>query len=226
MKVNNEKLTNFLNGGFKSGKIYELVGHSLSGKSFFLNNLIKSNLEKHNLNINNKVILFDTNYSYFNDQNEAIIHKEVVELGEIISFLNETIQLNQMKDIKFIVIDSLTIIASKLVLTKKENEIKTEFDKIIQFIVNKYGIGVLFTTNPYKSKVRRIIHFTTFKEEQLRESESNLANNIILPVDYSLLFYVPHFSFRCHQTKNRKFMIKIKKEKYHSIDEVIENKLK
>jgi hypothetical protein len=185
-----------------------------------LNHLINSNLKE--LNNTNKVIYFDTTFS-FSSPNECVIYKEIEELRDISNFLNESISLNTIKDVRFIFIDGLTIIASRLILSKKENEVKLEFNKTINFCVNKYNIGVIFTTNPFKGKVRKTLDFIGRKDVKLRDSESNLTNNIILPVDYTLFFYVPHFSYRRYQLSKRRFLLKLKREKYHSIDEIVEN---
>jgi RecA/RadA recombinase len=97
IKTKIKDIDSFLNGGFKTGFVYELVGPSLSGKSYFLNNLIKIN------NLNNediKILYIDNNNSF---KNEKLKNKKITHIENIFTFLQlkNLLSLSINNEVKF-----------------------------------------------------------------------------------------------------------------------------
>jgi archaellum biogenesis ATPase FlaH len=237
LHTGNEKLNNFLTGGFIQGNIYEITGASLSGKSYFLNKLIARNF--HNLQ---KIIFFDLNDSFnlkyicnkFSISKEKLLEKieviKIIDFHSLVHALKEIFNSITNKNyvltqkINFIFIDSLSLIANRMTLDKsKDNDMQTEFNQILNSFMSQYKIGIIFTTCPIKIKDKQFFDFCNPGSSMiLKESESSLAGAIVLPIDYSLSLINPRFNYRREGINCRKFLCKVKSEKIHPLEELIE----
>ncbi len=236
MYTGNEKLNNFLKGGFIPGNIYEITGASLSGKSYFLYKLISKNFNKIQ-----KTIFFDINDSFklkllcdqFSISKEKLYEKieviKIIDFQGLIQSLKE-IQIsltntnNISQKINFIFIDSLSLIANRMIIDKsKDNDLQTEFNQILNILISEFKIGIIFTVCPVKIKDKQFFDFSCPGSNMLlKESESSLAGAIVIPIDYSLCLINPRFNYRREGINCRKFFCKIKSEKIHPFEQLIE----
>jgi archaellum biogenesis ATPase FlaH len=233
----NNQINNFLNGGLHLGNIYELYGTSLSGKSFFINNLLKNNL--HKLNKDQKIIFYDTNNSlttkvkFFNPNNQLInnnseisplVHIEIYNFKELIKSLNDL--LTKPNEYAFIIIDSLSMIANKFYFDRKKDlDIQAEFSQIINTLAYRFKIGIIYTTNSMKTKEKEIFNFPIPGTSIIcKEYFQSLSHNIHMRVDYTLTFYLPYCNTKISSLKNMKYYLKIKGERQVSKETLIELK--
>lgn len=247
----NTSINNFLSGGFQRGKIYELQGPSLSGKSHFLKSLIENNMNINSNNIMNnnipKILFIDTNSSFSIEKfektesnknipknletpslitiNYNIKHIDhIFDFMELYHYLYSLYTKSQLHEVAFIFIDSLSLIANKLNLSKDDELIK-EFNNLILSIVEKYTIGIIYTSSSYKTRDKVLYDFSKTEENKtllFKETESNLHSNVIFLPDYSLFFMSQNYSYTLNAFKNRKYYVKIKKEKGHPVDQLFE----
>ena len=98
-----------------------------------------------------------------------------------------------------------------------------EFNNLVLSIVAKFNVGVIYTsTCRLKDKVMYDFVDLNIKTPLAKEMESNLHNNLIMLPDYTLFFIGGSYSFSLNGFKNRKYFIRIKQEKYHAIDILVE----
>jgi hypothetical protein len=156
---------------------------------------------------------------------DKIIHKDdIYDFHQFFSFLYSLYKSSEIKEYSFIIVDSLSLLANKFNLSKDDELIK-EFNNLTISLVNKYNVGFIFTSTSYKLRDKTFYDFLNTQSEktfQLKETESNLNSNIILLQDYTLYFMSGNYSFTINGFKNRKIMVKVKKEKGHPIDKLIE----
>ena len=222
----NQKLNEFLSGGFKRGLIYELQGQSLTGKSYFLNGLLYNNIPRE------RILFIDTNSSFCYDN--LIGHKEyatfktnidhienILDLKDLLNYFQELHRKAEIGSYSFIIIDSLSLIANKS--SNKDDEIVKEFNNLILSVVSKFNVGFIYTsTCRLKDKILYDFKDLNIKTPLSKEMESNLLGNLIFLHDYTLYFVGGSYSFNLNGIKNRKYFIKIKKEKGHPIDILVE----
>ena len=156
---------------------------------------------------------------------DKVIHKnDIYEFNQFFHFLYSLYKSSEIKEYSFIIIDSLSLIANKFSFDKEDDLFK-EFNNLVISLVNKYNIGFIFTSSSYKIKDKILYDFSNTqgdKTHQLKETESNLNLNIILLQDYTLYFMTGNYSFTINGLKNRKNMVRVKKEKGYLIDKLFE----
>jgi archaellum biogenesis ATPase FlaH len=145
----NNKINEFLSGGFKRGLIYELQGQSLTGKSCFLNSLLYNNFSE------GKILFIDTNSSFSYDN--LMGHKDyatmkskidhidnIFDFKDLLIYLQDLYTKEELKSYSFIIIDSLSLIANKF--TNRDDDIVKEFNNLILSVVSKFNVGFIYTS--------------------------------------------------------------------------------
>lgn len=221
-----------MNNGFQQGKVYELCGPSLSGKTYFINNLINNNINKYKLK--KKILFIDTNsnlkINYQSKNNSNIIHiNNCFDLKDLINLfsqpeikynkytksdniINDDNTYNNIKsdfsefynlhDISFIIIDSFTVLSNKL--SAKDIEDVRTWNNIIIKLINFYRIGIIFTSNVFKVKEKKYNDFTDNKLIKIKEMETLLINGMWTTKHFVLQFSANDFSYSLNNLQNNK----------------------
>jgi hypothetical protein len=249
IKSNNEVINKFLSGGFHQGKIYELSGQSLSGKSYFINNLIL-----YNLNTSAKILFIDLSASSLNmklknicegggninsniSNNSTNINKtnntgssskintidiKLTHITHITEFKELYLYLKSIQDdgYTYIFIDPLSFVLNRML--EKDDELIKEFNSLIIKLVKRYNIGLIYTTNVFKIKEKLLYDFTANINYFTKELDLPFPTNSMLMKDFTFTFYPMPFSYNKNGLRSRKIYLKIKKEKGVSEDIFIE----
>lgn len=207
----NLDLDNFLSGGFKQGLIYELIGNSCTGKTYFLKKLLKYNIES----INKKILIIDTSGSYtFFKQYKNIEYKEFFFLKDLFSYLSTFVYKNYC----YIIIDSLQILAPRWI--DSDETFNKHFGNLILNLRDK-GIGIIYTNFSKKNSQIELYNFNNDKERfLLKNFESELQDNVIYIKDYVLNFHMKNYNY-LNNPENKIFYLRLQDEK----KKIIENKI-
>ena len=144
LKSGDAELDVALEGGFQYGKIYEINGPSLSGKTTLINSIIRNNIYK----IFNIKILF-LKIKYIDD---------FYTIKDIINILNNISDINAYN---LIIIDSLSVVLSNDV--KIENETLNEFLGILNKLAYNYNICIIYTALVKKLKNEILVDISDIK---------------------------------------------------------------
>jgi archaellum biogenesis ATPase FlaH len=161
-KSGDAELDVVLEGGFQYGKIYEINGPSLSGKTTLINSIIRNNIFK----IFNIKILFLS--SILGNLESDLINNENLKkikliddffiIKDIINILNN---LSDINSFNLIIIDSLSVVLSNDV--KIDNETINEFIRILNKLAYEFNICIIYTALVKKLKNEVLVDISDVK---------------------------------------------------------------
>ena len=159
LKSGDAELDVALEGGFQYGKIYEINGPSLSGKTTLINSIIRNNIYK----IFNIKILFLSSI-FGNLESDLINNKKIKYIDDFYTIKDIINILNNISDINvynLIIIDSLSVVLSNDV--KIENETLNEFLGILNKLAYNYNICIIYTALVKKLKNEILVDISDIK---------------------------------------------------------------
>ena len=159
LKSGDAELDVALEGGFQYGKIYEINGPSLSGKTTLINSIIRNNIFK----IFNIKILFLSSI-FGNLESDLINNKKIKYIDDFYTIKDIINILNNISDINaynLIIIDSLSVVLSNDV--KIENETLNEFLGILNKLAYNYNICIIYTALVKKLKNEILVDISDIK---------------------------------------------------------------
>lgn len=204
----NQELNKFLSEGITQGFHYVFYGNTLSGKTYFLENLIIKNIENL-LNFQTKILIISTNGSFHYAKIKNICNKKfynkINEVIDIVRFRtdNEVLRflllLNKTENLpySFIFIDNL----NKLV-DKKNTNLNTLNTNIENLKKNK-NIGVVSVI--FKEFNNRF-EIKDFKSLVCFDNQNNLIR-----FDFKFNFFNLDLNLRFINMKRRKYFLKVYK---------------
>lgn len=160
-----------LDGGFSSGRIYEINGTSLTGKTTLVNNIVSRNPKS-------KIFFFDTlgtNFFQSNRENDKlkVIYIEVA--NDLVKKLEKI--LEEKTKVDLIIIDSLTLLISKEL--KLEEASIFSLSKILNLLCLRNDICIIYTCNIKRFKEESIFNFETDSEILMKQTDTLLPPQFV-----------------------------------------------
>ena len=159
LKSGDAELDVALEGGFQYGKIYEINGPSLSGKTTLINSIIRNNIFKI---FNIKILFFSSIFG--NLESDLINNKKIKYIDDFYTIKDIINIINNISDINsynLIIIDSLSVVLSNDV--KIENETLNEFLGILNKLAYNYNICIIYTALVKKLKNEILVDISDIK---------------------------------------------------------------
>ena len=174
-KSGDPELNLTLEGGFYKGKLYQIIGPSLSGKTTLVNSIINENINLDNIQIlcfsfiNENININDlSNYKKIN------IITECLSINEVILYLS--IPENNIEKYNLIIFDPITAILSRDI--KEDLIYVDEFQKILNKLIYKFNACVILTGMVKKLKVIQLTDIKNNKIYEVREYYSFIPHSI------------------------------------------------
>jgi len=169
------------------------------------------------------LFLDSTNSSVKNVSSEKIIYENVENFQEILCNLIKFESLIIKGEIRYIVIDSLSIVANRITLNKnKDNEYINEMNTLIHKYVSEFNVGFIYIS--CCSRLKDKINYDMINPGKYlisKENQSNHIPNLIPTKDYILTFSSNIWSFNEEGMKNRKYYVKIQRSNNSCNDQFI-----
>lgn len=190
-KSGDPELNIILEGGFHKGKLYEIIGPSLSGKTTLVKSIINENINSKNT----KILLFsfiNENYEndYSNYKNIKFIN-ECLSINDIILYL--TTPENKIEEYNLIIFDPLTVVLSKDI--KEDLMYVEDFNKILNILIYKFKCCVILIGMAKALKVIQLEDMKNNKIYEVREYDSFLPNNLPLKEAVIKLYKISRKNF-------------------------------
>lgn len=147
-KTEDPEVNQILEGGFKSGYVYKLIGPTETGKTSLMNSVVKANLNNKEIkmiyfsflydNVDNELEEFAENYP---NENLTIVD-HIRNFKELL--LNEYFKNKgeKLRNYNIIIFDPFTIILHRGI--HLDSSLLTDFDDIINELSWKYNICIIF----------------------------------------------------------------------------------
>lgn len=202
----NQELNKFLKGGITKGFHYSLYGNTLTGKTYFLETLIETNLNEILIN-KIKILIISTNGTFSYSKIEGMYNKEnlknikdfidIIKLRTENEILSLLISLNRIEEIpySFIFIDNFGSISDK-----KNSNINNLYIQIENLKKNKnIGIvSIMFKEFNYRIDIK------DFKLLKCSDQYFYIMNN-----DFQLTFFNLDINLKFYNMKKRRYFLKV-----------------
>ena len=175
-KCGDPELNIILEGGFHKGKLYQILGPSLSGKTTLVNSIINENINFDNVNILCFSLIND-NINIKNLQNYKNIKfiTECLSINDVILYLS--IPENEIEKYNLIIFDPLTAILSKDI--REDLNYVDDFNKILNKLIYNFKACVILTGMVKSLKVIKLEDIKNKQIYEVREYDSFIPNGIV-----------------------------------------------
>ena len=191
-KSGDPELNLTLEGGFYKGKLYQIIGPSLSGKTTLINSIISENINLDNI----KILCFsfineNININNFPNNKNINIISECLSINDIILYFS--IHENEIEKYNLIIFDPLTAILSKDI--KEDLNYVEEFNKILNNLIYKFKACVILTGMVKTLKVIKLEDIKNKQVYEVRDYDSFIPNNLLFKEAQIVLYKIERKNF-------------------------------
>ena len=152
-KSEEPEVNQILEGGFKAGYVYKIIGSCGTGKTTLLNSVVKANINNKDIKVIYFSFLYDNvdydleQYAQSNPNSNLTLVDHIRNFRELISEYFKD-KGEKLKNYNIIIFDPFTILSHRGI--NIDYALITYFDKIINYLTQKYNICVIFGLNARK----------------------------------------------------------------------------
>ncbi len=221
-KTEEPEVNQILEGGFRNGYIYQLIGPTETGKTTLINSLVKANINNKEIKIIYFSFLYDNidyelvKYIESNPNSNLTIVEHIRTFRELLLSAYFTNRGEKLRQYNIIIFDPFTIISHRGM--NIEYNLLSDFDEIIKDLSWKNNICVVFGLY-----IRKLINtFWYYENDQMQVDKLILRN-----YEYTHLFQhfpncVTIYLYKMQKHKVLKYYMKVVSSNYSKTSNFIE----
>ena len=220
-KSEEPEVNQILEGGFKAGYVYKIIGSCGTGKTTLLNSVVKANINNKDIKVIYFSFLYDNvdydleQYAQSNPNSNLTLVDHIRNFKELIS---EYFKDNgeKLKNYNIIIFDPFTILSHRGI--NIDYALITYFDKIINYLTQKYNICVIFGLNARKLSNT----FWYYQNDQKQIDRLILRNYEISHLNQHFPNCVQIYLYKMQKHKIIKYYMKVLSSSYKNASNFIE----
>ena len=220
-KTEEPEVNQILEGGFKSGYVYKIIGSSGTGKTSLLNSLVKANKNNKNIKMIYFSFLYDNvdyeleKYSELYPSSNFTLVNHIGNFKELISgYFKDNGE--KLRKYNIIIFDPFTILLHRGI--NIDNALISFFAQIINDLTQKYNICVIFGLNARKLSNT----FWYYQNDQKQIDRLILRNYEISHLNQHFPNCVQIYLYKMQKHKILKYYMKILSSSYKNVSNFIE----
>ena len=220
-KSEEPEVNQILEGGFKAGYVYKIIGSCGTGKTTLLNSVVKANINNKDIKVIYFSFLYDNvdydleQYAQSNPNSNLTLVDHIRNFRELISEYFKD-KGEKLKNYNIIIFDPFTILSHRGI--NIDYALITYFDHIINYLTKMYNICVIFGLNARKLSNT----FWYYQNDQKQIDRLILRNYEISHLNQHFPNCVRIYLYKMQKHKILKYYMKVLSSSYKNVSNFIE----